>query len=88
MPFMQRLTWDGIALHAGHVPAEPASHGCIRLPRVFARNLFGITALGTVVMVIDQAPARRKRRSISPPRWPSQSRAANSASGTASAIAR
>lgn len=56
MPFMQRLTWDGIALHAGHVPAEPASHGCIRLPRVFARNLYGITALGTVVTVIDQAP--------------------------------
>jgi len=56
MPFMQRLTWDGVALHAGHVPAEPASHGCIRLPRNFARQLYGITALGTVVVVSDQAP--------------------------------
>ena len=33
MPFMQRLTWDGIAIHAGHLPGYPASHGCIRLPR-------------------------------------------------------
>src|SRR3546814_9593425 len=32
MPFMQRLTWDGIALHAGHNPGYPARHGCIRLP--------------------------------------------------------
>lgn len=58
MPFMQRLTVDGIALHAGHVPAEPASHGCIRLPRAFARRLYGMTALGTVVTVTDQAPDR------------------------------
>lgn len=56
MPFMQRLTWDGIALHAGHVPAEPASHGCIRLPRAFAQRLYGLTALGTTVVVTDQAP--------------------------------
>ena len=56
MPFMQRLTWDGIALHAGPVAAEPVSHGCIRLPRAFARHLYGITALGTAVVVIDQAP--------------------------------
>ncbi len=56
MPFMQRLTWDGIALHAGHVPAEPASRGCIRLPRAFAQRLYGLTALGTAVVVTDQAP--------------------------------
>ncbi|HTU12722.1 MAG TPA: L,D-transpeptidase family protein [Allosphingosinicella sp.] len=56
MPFMQRLTWDGIALHAGQIPAEPASHGCIRLPRAFAQRLYGMTALGTVVIVSDQAP--------------------------------
>ncbi len=56
MPFMQRLTWDGIALHAGQVPAEPASRGCIRLPRPFAQRLYGLTALGTAVVVTDQAP--------------------------------
>ncbi|HEY0310082.1 MAG TPA: L,D-transpeptidase family protein, partial [Luteimonas sp.] len=40
MPFMQRLTWDGVALHAGHLPGYPASHGCIRLPPDFAERLF------------------------------------------------
>ncbi|MCA1199484.1 L,D-transpeptidase family protein [Sphingomonas sp. R647] len=53
MPFMQRLTWDGIALHAGALPGYPASHGCIRFPREFARRLFGITALGTAVSVVN-----------------------------------
>ena len=57
MPFMQRLTWDGVALHAGQVMAEPASHGCIRLPRGFAQRLYGMTALGTSVVVTDQAPS-------------------------------
>jgi lipoprotein-anchoring transpeptidase ErfK/SrfK len=56
MPFMQRLTWDGVALHGGQVMAEPASHGCIRLPRAFAQRLYGVTALGTTVVVTDQAP--------------------------------
>lgn len=51
MPFMQRLTWDGIALHAGINPGYPASHGCIRLPYAFARRLFGMTQLGTLVSV-------------------------------------
>lgn len=51
MPFMQRLTWDGIALHAGHNPGYPASHGCIRLPYAFARQLFALTRIGTMVEV-------------------------------------
>lgn len=51
MPFMQRLTWDGIALHGGHNPGYPASHGCIRLPHAFARQLFALTQLGTLVQV-------------------------------------
>ncbi len=51
MPFMQRLTWTGIALHAGANPGYPASHGCIRLPLAFAQRLFGITALGDAVTV-------------------------------------
>lgn len=55
MPFMQRLTWSGIALHEGRVPNYPASHGCIRLPAKFARELFGMTARG-VHVVISEAP--------------------------------
>ena len=51
MPFMQRLTWDGVALHAGHNPGYPASHGCIRLPTAFARKLFSLTQIGTLVRV-------------------------------------
>ena len=49
MPFMQRLTWSGIALHEGRVPNRPASHGCIRLPRKFARKMFGNTSIGVQV---------------------------------------
>lgn len=51
MPYMQRLTWDGIALHAGHNPGYPASHGCIRLPLAFAERLFALTQIGTLVSV-------------------------------------
>jgi len=52
MPFMQRLTWSGIALHAsGHVPGYPASHGCIRLPRSSASSLFKKTDVGGHVVV-------------------------------------
>ena len=54
MPFMQRLTWDGIALHAGQLPGYPASHGCIRLPMAFARQLFAMTDLGVQVSVTDE----------------------------------
>jgi hypothetical protein len=57
MPFMQRLTWDGIALHGGQIPGYPASHGCIRLPDGFARRLFAATELGAAVHVTDLAPA-------------------------------
>jgi hypothetical protein len=53
MPFMQRLTWDGIALHAGSLPGYPASHGCIRLPWTFAKKLFAETSLGVIVDVVD-----------------------------------
>lgn len=51
MPFMQRLTWSGIALHSGVVPGYRASHGCIRLPHTFARNLFALTRPGVRVIV-------------------------------------
>jgi len=56
MPHMQRLTWDGVALHAGAIPGYPASHGCIRLPSEFARLLYGVTTMGTVVRVIADHP--------------------------------
>ncbi|WP_240884717.1 L,D-transpeptidase family protein [Sphingomonas sp. SFZ2018-12] len=55
MPFMQRLTWDGIALHGGDLPGYPASHGCIRLPTDFARELFALTGLGAEVAVLGRA---------------------------------
>jgi hypothetical protein len=51
MPFMERLTMSGIALHAGHLPGYPASHGCIRFPWAFARKLFGITDMATRVTI-------------------------------------
>jgi hypothetical protein len=57
MPFMQRLTWDGIALHAGEIPGQPASHGCVRLPMAFARSLYGVTQMGGAVHIVDDAPS-------------------------------
>lgn len=51
MPNMQRLTWSGVALHAGALPGYPASHGCIRLPHGFSKKLFGLTSMGTRVIV-------------------------------------
>ena len=51
MPFMQRIDRFGIALHAGHNPGRPASHGCIRLPKQFAEKLFSTTDVGTPVMI-------------------------------------
>ena len=57
MPNMQRLTWKGIALHAGKLPGYPASHGCIRLPKAFAEKLYGITRVGTRVIVADELTA-------------------------------
>ena len=53
MPYMQRLTWDGIALHGGAIPGRPASNGCVRLPLAFARHLFGVTRLGATVRIVD-----------------------------------
>lgn len=51
MPFMQRVDRFGIALHAGHNPGRPASHGCIRLPSKFASKLFSVTDVGTPVLI-------------------------------------
>lgn len=51
MPFMQRITWTGIALHGGALPGYPASHGCVRLPIAFAERLFELTDVGMRVVV-------------------------------------
>ncbi|SDK64496.1 L,D-transpeptidase [Aliiruegeria lutimaris] len=51
MPNMNRLTWDGIALHAGKLPGYPASHGCVRLPLEFSEKLFTVTHIGTPVII-------------------------------------
>jgi hypothetical protein len=54
MPYMQRLTWQGVALHAGNLPGYPASHGCIRLPAAFAKVLYGETKVGMTVVITRQ----------------------------------
>jgi lipoprotein-anchoring transpeptidase ErfK/SrfK len=51
MPFMQRITWSGIAMHAGALPGYPASHGCIRLPMAFAVRMWNWTKMGARVVV-------------------------------------
>ena len=56
MPFMQRLTWSGVALHEGHVTGRPASHGCIRLPPAFATDLFRYTREGARVIIAHEDP--------------------------------
>ncbi len=53
MPNMQRITWSGVAMHAGRLPGYPASHGCIRLPHDVSERLFELTKLGTRVVVTD-----------------------------------
>lgn len=58
MPNIERLTWSGIALHGGVVPGYPASHGCVRMPYDFAKQLFDLTQLGMRIIVspTDVAP--------------------------------
>jgi L,D-transpeptidase catalytic domain len=51
MPYMQRITWSGVTLHAGPIPGYAASHGCIRLPQQFAVKLWGLTKIGARVVV-------------------------------------
>jgi lipoprotein-anchoring transpeptidase ErfK/SrfK len=51
MPYMQRVTWSGVAMHQGVVPGHPASHGCIRLPAAFAQRLWRMTKVGARVII-------------------------------------
>lgn len=53
MPYQQRLTWSGVALHAGGVPGYPESHGCVHLPTAFAQKLFDASNMGMTVVVSE-----------------------------------
>ena len=70
MPFMQRVTWSGIAMHLGVVPGHPASHGCIRLPAGFAAQLWGMTRIGERVVISreDTEPAEFSHPSLPVPK--------------------
>jgi lipoprotein-anchoring transpeptidase ErfK/SrfK len=51
MPYMQRITWSGVAMHAGVLPGYPASHGCIRMPMSFAIKMWNWTKMGARVII-------------------------------------
>jgi len=53
MPYTQRLTWDGVALHAGGLPGYPSSHGCVHLPSEFASRLFQVSPMGMTVVIAN-----------------------------------
>jgi hypothetical protein len=69
MPFQQRLTWMGVAMHAGNLPGYPASHGCVRLPMEFAKKLFTITPMGGTVVIAggNEDPIRREAAGVLAP---------------------
>ncbi len=64
MPYMQRITWSGVAIHAGVLPGYPASHGCIRMPMAFAIKMWNWTKMGARVVV---TPGEMKPSSFSHP---------------------
>ena len=83
MPYMQRITWSGVAMHAGALPGYPASHGCIRMPMSFAMKMWGWTRMGARVVItpgeiapesfthpllVAQKPARNARPPTCRPR--------------------
>ena len=78
MPFMERITWTGISLHAGVLPGYPASHGCVRMPRRFAEQLYDVTNLGMRVILVreDIAPAEVAQPAMFTPTAPLQETAA------------
>ncbi|HUD86239.1 MAG TPA: L,D-transpeptidase [Xanthobacteraceae bacterium] len=77
MPFMQRITWSGVALHEGENIGHPASHGCIRMPHDFAAKLWVLTKLGVRVIVarpelkpVEIADAHLFVHKVAPPPTP------------------
>lgn len=77
MPYMQRLTWDGIALHAGALPGYPASHGCVRLPLEFAKLLYGVTQLGLTVVITNDTLVPEVSPAANPMKAPDEDAHAN-----------
>ena len=69
MPFQQRLTWLGVAMHAGNLPGYPASHGCVRLPMEFAKRLFDVTPMGGTVVIAggSEDPVKRAAAGVLAP---------------------
>ncbi|WBL82011.1 L,D-transpeptidase [Bradyrhizobium xenonodulans] len=64
MPYMQRITWSGVAMHAGVLPGYPASHGCIRMPMSFAMKMWNWTRMGARVIV---TPGQMSPQNVSHP---------------------
>jgi hypothetical protein len=69
MPYQQRLTWKGVAMHAGNLPGFPASHGCVRLPMEFAKKLFEVTPMGGTVVIAGghEDPVKRPAAGVLAP---------------------
>lgn len=84
MPYMQRITWSGVALHGGQVPGYPASHGCIRLPDGFAEEFFNAARINTRVVITphETAPAPIKHPLLPQPRYPTLTPSGDAQSGT------
>lgn len=74
MPYMQRITWSGVALHAGPLPGYPASHGCIRMPAEFATRLYALTKIGARVIITrdDVAPVEFAHPRLFAPKQPEE----------------
>lgn len=64
MPYMQRLTWGGVAMHGGRVPGYRASHGCIRLPHEFAKKLYRLTDYDSTVVVVTKKRAKSAEQAL------------------------
>jgi hypothetical protein len=93
MPFMQRITWSGVALHEGENIGHPASHGCIRMPHDFAVKLYGFTKMGARVIVahdelkpVDVADAHLFVHKVAPPPAPAPAPVAAAAASTDIAV--
>ena len=61
MPYQQRLTWKGVAMHAGNLPGYPASHGCVRMPLAFSKLMFTTTTMGGTVVIANSKADPYKR---------------------------
>ncbi|MBY6243641.1 L,D-transpeptidase family protein [Methylosinus sp. Sm6] len=85
MPFMQRITWSGVAMHLGVVPGHPASHGCIRLPGGFAAKLWGLTRIGERVVISphELSPGEISHPALPSPKMQSEAQAEKPASDAA-----